>query len=246
MGKFVDKFLQILFPTRCIFCGEFTDESAVCEVCWPKIFWISGSVCKVCGEPFRYPISDICDKCENFHHYFDCCRSVFSYDDFSKVPILNFKHKDATYLAATFSQWMYRIGKEILRDADFIVPVPITKRKLMKRFYNQSALLGKRISELSGVPFTPSFLTKPVDTLPQEGLSREARLKNIIGAFKVRLSAEKLINKSTLVIIDDVFTTGATVDECAKTLKQAGANKVNVLTIAKVIEPSWNFKNETY
>lgn len=232
--KFIEKVLDVLFSHRCMFCGNLADAD-VCEECWKKITWITEPVCEICGQPFETSYKSICKSCMLQKPNYDIARAIFSYDEFTKTAILNFKNKDATYLAKSFSDWIKNRHSKIIADADIIIPVPIHRRKLFFRLYNQAAILAKRLSDISNIEFNPLVLEKLKSTHTQEGLSRIARLKNLVGAFSVNEKYASRIKNKNILLIDDVLTTGATANECAKTLKSAGAKKVFVITVAKVI-----------
>lgn len=219
-----------------MFCGDVTSTAYVCLECWKRILWISPEhCCIICGQPFRYKIYDICEECLLSPPSYDKAVEVFLYNEFSKAPILNFKHKDATYLAEIFAQLIFRNIKNYIEKYDVIYPVPIHRRKLIKRMYNQSGLLAKELSKLAHIPYDPLNLEKIKITLPQEGLSRDTRLRNVVGSFGI----SKNVNGKSIILVDDVITTGATANECAKILKSHGAKKVFVAAIAKVTKSSF-------
>lgn len=235
MLDFFSKIKDICFPPSCYVCDTFTATNGICVDCWKHIKWISEPKCAICGLPFTIPLQNICAECSKKHPYFDTAVSVFSYDNFSKKMILQFKNGDCTYMAWQFAQWMYRVGQGNLIDADMIIPVPISLFKRFRRRYNQAELLAMELSKLSGVTYEPRILRKVKSTLPQEGLSRLSRLKNLAGSFGVSEKYKSLLKDKNVVIVDDVMTTGTTVNECAKILKKYGCRYVSVLTIARVI-----------
>jgi ComF family protein len=148
--------------------------------------------------------------------------------------IIRFKHGDSTRFCRQLATWTYRAGEEAIRNADLVVPVPIHFLKRLKRKYNQSELLAREIAKLAGVAYEPRILRKKKRTPQQEGLSRNARLKNVGGSFGVSEKYADLTRGRTIVLVDDVTTTGATANECAKVLKKNGAEKVILLTVARV------------
>lgn len=167
---------------------------------------------------------------------FDKVRAVMRYDEHSKPPILALKHADRLDLAPYLADWMIRTGREILTDADAIAPVPLHWRRLWHRRYNQAAELGRHLSWKTGIAFAPTLLERRKQTKSQgEMPSAKARRRNVRGAFVVPKEFRGTINGKTIVLIDDVVTTGATVDACARTLKRAGAQKVFVLCLARVV-----------
>ncbi|GHT95234.1 amidophosphoribosyltransferase [Alphaproteobacteria bacterium] len=226
---------DIFFPIKCECCNEFVESIGLCTKCWKKIAWISDPKCRICGTPFELDVSEICANCAQKKPFFDRGISVFEYNDLSNGMILRFKHMDSIHLCPQFATWMYRAGEEHIKEAELIVPVPIHLRKRLKRKYNQSELLSMEISRLSGIKYEPRILRKSKHTLQQEGLKRERREQNVIGSFDVDPQYANLLENKKVVLIDDVFTTGATANECSKVLKQHGASSVTVVTLAKVV-----------
>lgn len=233
--RFFYSLKDLCFPLICCNCGEYVESKGLCADCWKQIKWISEPKCLNCGIPFEINVQKICEHCLKKKPAFDNAVSVFEYNDFSKNMILKFKYNDATYMSEQFSSWMYRVCELDIKNANFIIPVPIHFVKRLKRKYNQSELLAKEISEKSGIKYEPRILKKIKNTLAQEGLSKVHRQKNIKGTFEVDKKYVHLLDKKTIVIVDDVLTTGATVNECAKMLKKCGVEKIIVITLARVI-----------
>jgi ComF family protein len=206
----------------------------LCPECWKKIKWIGDPKCKICGAPFEIDVDLMCAKCAKEKPRFDKAVAAFEYDDFSKGMILKFKHGDTTFFGPQLAAWLYRASVDAIKNADIIVPVPIRFFKRLKRKYNQSELLAQELSKLSGIPYEPRILRKEKSTPQQEGLSRTARLKNVVGSFGIAEKYSGLLKGKVVVLVDDVLTTGATVNECSKILKKRGAEKVIVLTVARV------------
>ncbi|MDR2723606.1 MAG: ComF family protein [Holosporaceae bacterium] len=234
LSYFVSKFRDICFPITCCNCGKIVDSEGLCLDCWKKIKWLSDPKCKICGTPFEIDINALCPMCIKKKPYFDKAISTFEYDDFSKSLVLKFKHGDATYICQQLAVWLYRVSGEVIKNSDIIIPVPIHFFKRLKRKYNQSELLAQRLGKFGGIPYEPRVLRKKKHTQQQEGLSRNARLKNINGSFDVAPKYAHLLHGKTIILVDDVLTTGATANECSKILKRAGAGKVVVLTMARV------------
>lgn len=231
----IDFFKNALFPAKCNCCNRLVDTRGLCTDCWTKITWISEPKCAICGLPFITDIDSICAQCIAKRPYFDKAVSVFVYNEFSKQIILKFKHSDATYLYEQLANWMYRSAVSEITKADMLIPVPIHFFKRLKRKYNQSELLAREISRLSGIKYEPRILKKIKQTLPQEGLSGKARRKNIAGSFGIDEKLGSLILNRKIILVDDVFTTGTTVNECSKILKNLGAQTVVVITLARVV-----------
>ncbi|MDR2794979.1 MAG: ComF family protein [Holosporaceae bacterium] len=226
---------DVFFPLKCEGCDGFVESVGLCTECWNKIMWISDPKCSICGNPFELDIAEICGSCALQKPFFDKAVSVFHYDDYSKGMILRFKHMDSIYLCPQFARWMYRVGEKYVKEADLIIPVPIHFRKLLKRKYNQSELLAREIALLGGASYEPRILQKSKRTPQQEGLTRKRRQQNVIGSFGVAKDYVHLLAQKKVVLVDDVYTTGATVNECSRVLKKHGAAAVTVVTLAKVV-----------
>lgn len=160
------------------------------------------------------------------------------YDDASKRPILALKHADRLDLVPSFGRWLERSGRELLAGSDLIVPVPLHRWRLWMRRYNQSAELARALSRIGGVPVNSFVLSRARQTPSQgEMPSASARRRNVRGAFTVPERRKSAIEGRRILLIDDVMTTGATVNACAKALKRAGAANVYVLALARVVRP---------
>lgn len=228
------KLRDICFPATCCKCGKYTENQGLCGNCWSKIHWISEPICPICGKPFEIDIGISCAECRRKKPSFDCARAVFEYDDESKPLILKFKHSDATFLGEQLAQWMYRVGESLFEKADLIVPVPIHFFKRLKRKYNQTEILANYLAQLSGKTYEPRILKKNKPSRSQEGLTKIQRKENVKNSFAIDEKYAPLLNEKSVLLIDDVLTTGATVNECAKILKKHGAKSVFVLTLARV------------
>jgi ComF family protein len=231
--------LDVLFPPLCIACrAPVRDIGALCANCWSGISFLEGPMCACCGLPFEIDPGPgtLCGACHAKKPAFDKARSVMHYDDASKGPLLALKHGDRLDLVPGLSGWLARAGREILDDADLIVPVPLHPARLWQRRYNQSAELARRLGVMSGKAVDSQALVRKRRTPSQgEMASAKARRRNMLGAFAVRPGAA--VKGVHVLLIDDVFTTGATVEACARTLKRAGASQVAVLTLARVVRP---------
>jgi ComF family protein len=189
----------------------------------------------MCGLPFPYPVGDgaVCAACSRDRQSWDRARAVMRYDKNSRRLVLMLKHGDQTHLATAFGRWMRRIGAEMLDDADLVVPVPLHWTRLFTRRYNQAALLARAIRAAGGPPVAPDWLLRRRRTPSQGRLGALARARNVRGAFALRPGRE--VRGKKLVVIDDVLTTGATAEECARVLRRAGAASVGVLTLARAL-----------
>ena len=178
----------------------------------------------------------MCGACLADPPDFDQARAVMRYDDASREPILAFKHADRLEFVPVFSRWLCRSGQALLDDSDVIVPVPLHRARLWSRRYNQAAELARALASASGREFVPDALIRARRTPSQgEMPSRMARRRNVEGAFKVAKDRVSLLRGKRVLLVDDVLTTGATVNACARSMKRAGAAKVAVLALARVV-----------
>jgi ComF family protein len=230
--------LDLVLPPRCLSCGEqVADPQALCASCWSRLDFIAAPFCAICGIPFEHETSadSLCGACLAKKPRYDRARAVFRYGDESRGMILSFKHADRTDAAIAFAAWMGRAGKELLRDADVIAPVPLHYRRLVWRRYNQAALLALRLGKAATKPVTVDLLQRSRATVSQAGLGARERKRNLAGAILANAARAESIKGKRVLLIDDVLTTGATVGACARALRKAGAAGVDVLTLSRVV-----------
>jgi ComF family protein len=233
--------LDLVYPPLCIACREHVSEpDSLCPECWRTLHFLDGPVCAACGLPFEIDPGGepLCAGCHAYPPSFDKARAVLRYDDASRKPILALKNMDRLDLAPAFGRWLERAGRELLAQSDLIAPVPLHRFRLWKRRYNQSAELARALSRLGGLPVDP-FALRRVRSTPSQGLmpSASARRRNVRGAFTVPDKYRSAVDGKRVLLVDDVLTTGATANACAKTLKRAGAQQVCVLALARVVRP---------
>lgn len=225
-----------VLPPRCLACGEVVEEpDALCGRCWGGMNFFAPPWCARCGLPFAHPMGEdaLCGACAGGRGSWDRARAVLRYDKNSRHLILGLKHADHTHVAGAFGRWMQRAGGEVLAGADLTVPVPLHWTRLFQRRYNQAALLAHAIHAAGGPPVAADWLVRRRRTPSQGHLGPAARARNVGGAFAVRPGRD--LAGKRMVIVDDVLTTGATVEECARVLKRAGAASVGVLTLARAL-----------
>ena len=236
------KLLNFLLPPRCICCGKILQEhNGLCADCFSKIHFISKPLCQRCGYPFhRVSKSETgklyCGSCLKKKRFlFSMQRSAFIYDDFSKKLIIDFKFRDKTFSASVLANILYTAGSDIwAENPDLLIPVPIHPLRLLKRRYNQCSLLTKYLSAKCQIPVDYNSLIRRKNTIPQVELSGTARRQNLKTAFMVKYPQN--IKDKKIVLIDDVSTTGSTLNECAKVLRYAGASAIYSLTLGRVIK----------
>ena len=236
------RLLDLVLPPRCAGCGtglaEGAEAGTLCAGCWAAIEFLAPPLCRRCGYPFEIELGadELCPVCRTVPPVFDRARAVLRYDAGSRPLLLAFKHGDRTDLAPAFGRWLARAGAELLAEADLVTPVPLHWTRLFTRRYNQAALLAQAAARQAGRRFAPDLLVRRRRTAPQSA-GRAARARNVAGAFLVPPARRKLVEDRRVLLVDDVRTTGATLESCARALKVAGAAGVDVLTLAMVIRP---------
>lgn len=228
-GKNYKKLFSVKWTCNC--CGkEIFSDGYFCETCEKSLPYNNGNICNHCGRKVNNK-QDYCLSCKNTYIAVDTARSVFTYAPPISDLIKKFKFNNKRYLSEILAKYLKDEYDKSGFRADYIVFPPMTDKAKKKRGFNQTELLSKNLSEKTGVPYIDDFI-KVKDTERQVDLSRELRLKNLIGAY--RIVDKKVVKDKTVLIVDDVLTTGATTEALAKLLKKAGARKVLVLTVASV------------
>lgn len=236
--KLLKQIFDIFFTHSCYICKESINHEGICNDCWKKLKFITNPKCKICGYPFEFHDEDInkdliCLKCLRKYPKFDKNISSLRYNEASKNIIIPFKHSNKTILKNFISEIMISSGKELIDQCDFIIPIPIHFKRLIKRKYNQSALLAHTISKKTKKKYLP-VLKRIKFTESQGHLTTKERIKNVKNNFEINKKYKKIIIGKTALLIDDVITTGATINECARVLKNNGFSRVLVLTFCKV------------
>jgi len=231
--------LDLALPPLCASCREPVEGRGLCPACWSKLSFITRPHCERLGIPFAYDpgpgilsMEAIADPPS-----YNRARATVRFDEISRALVHSLKYGDRLDLAPMMGRWMSRAGREILAEADALVPVPLHWRRQWARRFNQSAMLAAAVSAESGVPIAAGVLTRVRATLQQVRLTRSERASNVQGAFKVPQESKGAVIGRRFVLVDDVLTSGATVDGCARALNRAGAANVDVLIFARVADP---------
>jgi ComF family protein len=229
--------LDFFLPRFCVFCGEAVGERAkvsVCPACDQTTPWVAGPLCPVCGRVFAAREGDdhLCGSCRTDPPPFNRARAAVLYEEEGPAgqAIKRFKYNRRLDMLPVMQHWLTRpLCRELMEAADLVVPVPLHPQRLKQRGFNQALLLAQAFPE---VHLERQLITRVRHTPPQTGLNPKERRDNVKGAFAV--PRPHLAQGKNVLLIDDVFTTGATVRECARVLRQAGAQQVDVLTVARV------------
>lgn len=229
--------LDIIFPDVCPFCEERLQQGLLCKPCRAELdsLRITGPICTVCGLPYASQTASnhACGQCLKIEMPFVEARSAFEYNGNIRETIHRFKYGQRFILARPFGRMLSEFTASFSERPDIAVPVPLHVKRLRARGFNQSLLLARVISKSLSIGLDYLTLRRTRETAPQIDLSTDERLKNVAGAFEIK--NKSAFKGRNVLLIDDVFTTGATVKECAKVLKKAGAN-VRVLTLARAIQ----------
>lgn len=232
MGKLIWWMRELLFPRRCPVCDKPVKPAGklICGGCRAKLVHVREAGCMKCGKPLTEEYEEYCSDCRKKRHVYTQGKSLYEYHSAAKA-IYRFKYGNRREYAEFFGKEMTeRFGKLMdFWQAEALIPVPIHKARRRKRGYNQAELLAEEIGKRTGIPVIRDLVVRHKNTRPQKELKGAERENNLKRAFKIGRNDVKL---STIIIIDDIYTTGSTVDEMAQVLKEIGIDKVYVLTLA--------------
>lgn len=229
--------LDALLPPRCSGCGQVAYKSHFfCGQCWANIQLIQKPWCQKCGVAMPFGGQDLsCVNCLNYPPEFSGGRSATRYEGLARDLVLRLKHADSTHLPKSLASWMAQVGQDFWADTDYLVPVPLHRWRLFSRRYNQATLLARALSNRVDIPVLTNVLIRKKRTQSQGRKSRQERHKNVKDAFEVQ-DPRTILKGKTVTLIDDVWTTGATLEACTKMLKQSGVDRVYVLTLSRVVK----------
>ncbi|MXU64761.1 ComF family protein [Oceanomicrobium pacificus] len=236
--------LNLIFPPRCMACtAPVGGPGGLCPSCWRDLTLLSGPTCDRCAVPVladaRAPGDAplLCDSCTTAPPAWDHARAVLLYGGTGRALVLALKHADRLDIAPVLARWMARAAPDLLSQTDLILPVPLHWRRRLGRRANQSAELARHLSRATGCPWSPDLLRRCRSTPSLQGQDRAERQRTVEGAFVIRERQAGRIAGRTLLLIDDVMTSGATLAACTRVLKGAGAAGVSVLVAARVERP---------
>jgi ComF family protein len=233
---------DLIVPPLCLSCHSLlSSHDAICSACWGKIDFIRPPLCDRLGVPLPFDAGGtmISAAAVAAPPHYQRARAVARFDGIMRELVHDLKFHDRHDARRLFGRWLAEAGAALLADADVIVPVPLTRLRLLGRRVNQAAVLAQEVSRITGVKTDPLVLVRTRRSPPQVGLSREQRRQNVAGAFAVAAARKARIAGAKVVVIDDVITTGATAGACARALKRAGAARVDVLALAMVTDPAF-------
>ena len=237
--------LDWLLPPVCPVTGEIVEQHGIiAPSAWAKLTFVADPKCCSCGVPFAFDQEMTpyqaegmkCADCLAEVKPYDRAVSALVYDDGSREMVLRFKHGDQLQSVAVFLPWLLKAGEPILNDADLIVPVPLHPWRLIKRRYNQAALLSAAIAKSCQIKHNATVLRRIRMTKSQGHLSQKMRKSNVYKAFDLKSSDLSVVQGKNVVLVDDVLTTGATIEACSQVLLEGGASKVSVLTLARAVK----------
>ena len=228
--------LDFALPPRCGGCGVVVDElDSFCSDCWRKLDFLGAGGCQRCGLPLQATDAETCAACLAQPPRLDRIRAAVAYGEISRSIALRLNYGRKVALARTMSRYMQPLVSELPESA-VLVPVPLHRGRLWQRGFNQSAMVATELSRRTGVPVAVDALRRIRSTPPLKGLNNRQRRRTVAGAFTANPKAE--LRGRTVVLIDDVMTTGSTANACARVLKRAGAERVDLISWARVIRPA--------
>lgn len=228
--------LNLLFPPQCLACeARVSAHGALCSECWNAMTFLTEPLCTACGVPFEFGLGDeaLCSECIRARPVFSQSRAAFRYDAASKKLIKSLKYHDNTMLAPILARWMLQAGSPLVAASDVIIPVPLHRTRFIQRRYNQAALLAQAMARITHQPCLQDGLIRTRKTPTQTGLSRKMRAANVEGAFGVNARHFTQLRSANVLLVDDVYTTGATLSACTLALHEAGVRQVRALTLAR-------------
>ena len=228
----VNNFMDIICPMTCPMCDKILDKNEkICTVCDKKLVYIFEPKCKKCGKELENERLEYCIDCSVKKHYFKTGIAAFKYDSMVSKSIYKFKYHNRRTYALFYGDAISKVyGSEIRRwSCDVIIPVPIHNKRRIKRGYNQAELIARELSVKLGIPMDAKYMFRVGNTRPMKELDKTARKKNVEKAFKIY---KNVVKYKKIILVDDIYTTGSTLDACAKTLLEAGATEIYFVSLS--------------
>lgn len=227
--------LDFALPPRCAGCAEVIEEvGAFCTECWAGMEWLGNAGCRTCGLPLAGTEADTCGRCLAEPPGLDRMRAAVAYDDRSRSIVLRLKYGRKVALARTMARYMAPLGDA--RETALVLPVPLHRRRLWSRGFNQAGLVARELAKSWGYPFEAGLLRRTRPTQPLKGMSHSQRRKAVSDAFAV--ADPDRIKGREIILVDDVLTSGSTAEACARALRKAGAARVELVCWARVVRPA--------
>ena len=229
-----DSLLGFALPPRCAGCGIITDQlHSFCARCWTAIEWLGDRGCVTCGLPLEATDIETCAKCLAEEPTIQRTRAAVAYGELTRTLPLRLKYSRKVALARTMARYMWPLLSPA--EGAVLMPVPLHRSRLWARGFNQSALLARELGRLSGLAVDPFILRRRRRTAPLKGMNPTRRRREVSGAFEVE--RKDGIRGRTVILVDDVLTSGSTAEACARTLRRAGANRIELVCWARVVRP---------
>lgn len=237
LQKLLLRACELFVPSTCLTCDRYvTKQGGCCPQCWGKLRFVTNPFCPVMGTPFSVDMGDNFLSAEAIAYPppFEKLRTVVLYDELARKLVSSIKYSDRSDLLHWLANWMEVAGKELIKQTDIIVPIPLHKARLRQRRFNQAGEIANRLAKNNNKEFFPEVLVRKKHTHQQVGLSASERERNVQGAFIVPDEMKIHLKKKRVLLIDDVYTTGATCKAASRALKRGGASNISVLVFAKV------------
>lgn len=239
VGRFLTAVTNMVFPPVCLVCRTpLSSHDGLCVSCWSGIDFIRAPICDRLGVPMPFDTGGVMVSAAAIADPpdYDRARAVARYDGTMRRLVHDFKFRDRLEVRRLLAQWLAQVASAVGADEQMVVPVPLSRRRLLWRRYNQAAVLGQELARINGLRFEPETLVRTRATASQVGLTRAERRKNVRGAFAVPPNSKSKIAGRNVLLIDDIITTGATAGAAARALKRAGAARVDVVALAMVAD----------
>ena len=230
----INSAVELLYPKQCMSCGKvllkIEKEFGFCHSCIKEVKFVGGNSCMRCGKPIADSIDEFCNQCQEKKHYFEQNKGIFIYDGAMKKSMYQFKYANKRRFAEKYGKYAYeKYGKWIENNKiEAIIPVPMHKKKMKRRGYNQAEVFANQLSKLTNIPVAKDVIIRDRETVAMKQLRGAKRKKNLLNAFKV---TENIVQFRKVLVVDDIYTTGTTIDEISKALKGGGITEVYSLCI---------------